>query len=283
MPENTSHASPVASPPDAGRRRNPVPDRTGYAVAAVGGVLLAITGAFGTGEAPLAVRLAYWLVVMLSGALIGTAVTAAVHGWGGLARTAVLEGAAIAVGIALPLTLLVCGASMAAFGLRGYSLVAIAYMFVLVLFVSCVMVAINYLLAAQRRAGMAEARLAPAAPLPVAAAVESFGRPRGASRFGERLPLALRGARLIAVASEDHYLRVYTDAGETLILLRLADAVAELADVPGAQTHRSWWVAQDAVTRVERSAGKATLYLTGGVVAPVSRSFLPLIAARGWR
>jgi LytTr DNA-binding domain len=280
MPEKTTRASPNAAA-NSGEAvpRNLVPQRTGYAVAAGGAILLAITGAFNTGEAPLALRLGYWLVVMLSGALIGSAVTAAVHGWGKLAGHAVAEGAVIAVCIALPLTLLVSGASMLAFGLRGFTLIGVAYMFVLVLFVSIIMVAINYLLAAQRRAGMAEAgALAPVTP----SIVTPVAPPRD-DRFRERLPLGLRSARLIAVASEDHYLRVYTDAGEAMILLRLADALAELAAVPGAQTHRSWWVARDAVTRVERGAGKATLHLTGGNLAPVSRSFLPVLAQQGWR
>ena len=42
---------------------------------------------------------------------------------------------------------------------------------------------------------------------------------------------------------EDHYVRVFTDAGESLILLRLSDAMAEVRDVPGLQIHRSHWVA----------------------------------------
>ncbi len=279
MPDNATRASPNA--------RVKVPDRTGYGVAAGVAVLLTITGAFDTGAAPLWLRLGYWLTVMLSGALIGTAVTDAVHRWGWLTALPLAEGALIAVGIALPLTLLVTGASMAAFGLRGFTLAGIGFMFVLVLAVSVIMVGINYLLAAQRRAGMAAAPAAmSAAHAPAAPAqreATTGDEADGTARFRERLPLHLRGARLIAVASEDHYLRVHTDAGEALILMRLADALAELAQVPGAQTHRSWWVAKDAVTAVDRGAGKATLTLAGGIQAPVSRSFLPVLAAQGWR
>ena len=51
-------------------------------------------------------------------------------------------------------------------------------------------------------------------------------------------------AELYAIESEDHYLRVHTSAGQELILMRLADAVRELAGVEGLQTHRSWWVAR---------------------------------------
>jgi hypothetical protein len=272
MPDIATRASPNA--------RVRVPDRTGFAVAAAAGVLLAITGAFDTGPAPLWLRLGYWLTVMLSGALIGTAVTDLVHRWGRLARLPLVEGALIAFAIAAPLTLLVSGASVVAFGLRGFSLVGMGYMFLLVLMVSCIMVAINYLLAAQRRAGMAAAT--PAIMAPADSPAPPVATDAG-SRFRARLPLHLRSAALRAVASEDHYLRVYTDAGEALILMRLADALAELEGVAGAQTHRSWWVAQGAVTAVERGAGKATLTLAGGVTAPVSRSFLPVLIAQGWR
>ncbi len=105
--------------------------------------------------------------------------------------------------------------------------------------------------------------------------------PPGA-RLRERLPPHLRASPVLAVASEDHYVRVYCAGGTALILLRLADAMADLADMPGAQTHRSWWVARDAVARVQRGAGKAELTLTDGTRAPVSRSFLPVIAAQRW-
>ena len=268
MHDMTTRASPNA--------RGLVPGRTGYAVAVGVGLLLAVTGAFETGPAPLWLRLIYWVTVMMSGALIGTAVTNAVHGWGRLATNHWLEGALIAVGIALPLTLLVSGATVIAFGLRGFNLLGVAYMFGAVLMVSLPMVAINYLLAAQRRAGMVDV-------LAEVAAFDAEPKTDPAARFRERLPVHLRSANLLAVASEDHYLRIYTDKGEALILMRLVDALAELSDVPGAQTHRSWWVAKTAVTSVERGAGKATLQLVNGRSAPVSRSFLPVLVQQGWR
>ena len=39
--------------------------------------------------------------------------------------------------------------------------------------------------------------------------------------------------------------------------MRLSDAVEELEGLEGAQTHRSWWVARDAVRGVERGDGRA--------------------------
>jgi DNA-binding LytR/AlgR family response regulator len=102
------------------------------------------------------------------------------------------------------------------------------------------------------------------------------------TRFIERLPLHLRGARLIAVQAEDHYLRVHTDRGSDLILMRLSDAVCELEGLEGAQTHRSWWVAKAAVRGASRGDGRATLELEGGLIAPVSRSYAGRLRETGW-
>ena len=54
------------------------------------------------------------------------------------------------------------------------------------------------------------------------------------AKFLDRIPLKLRGGELYAVQAEDHYLRLHTSKGSDLILLRLADAVAELEGIEGA-------------------------------------------------
>ncbi len=92
-------------------------------------------------------------------------------------------------------------------------------------------------------------------------------------KFLDRLPITYRAATLYAVSSEDHYLRIHTDRGEELILMRLSDALRELEAANGLQTHRSWWVAQEGVADVMRSNGKMSLQLKSGAIAPVSRSF----------
>ncbi|MDB5417012.1 MAG: response regulator of the LytR/AlgR family [Phenylobacterium sp.] len=101
-------------------------------------------------------------------------------------------------------------------------------------------------------------------------------------KFLERLPLKLRGAELWAVEAEDHYLRLHTSKGQDLILMRLSDAVAELEGIEGAQAHRSWWVARDAITDVRRADGRATLTLKDGGQVPVSRANARLLRERGW-
>ena len=97
--------------------------------------------------------------------------------------------------------------------------------------------------------------------------------------FLERLPAKYRGAALYAVSSEDHYLRVHTDRGEELILMRLSDAMRELEGADGLQTHRSWWVARDGVAEVARENGRQKIVLKSGVEAPVSRSFAAEVKA----
>jgi DNA-binding LytR/AlgR family response regulator len=101
-------------------------------------------------------------------------------------------------------------------------------------------------------------------------------------RFLERLPPKLRGAAIYAVSAEDHYLRLHTSKGSDLILMRLADAISELEGLEGAQTHRSWWVAKDAVESTRRDGDRVTLTLKGGVEAPVSRPNIKPLREAGW-
>ena len=62
------------------------------------------------------------------------------------------------------------------------------------------------------------------------------GADEGEAVFRARLPDGFRSADLWALEAEDHYLRVHSSAGTTLILMRLSDAVAALARLEGAQT-----------------------------------------------
>lgn len=89
----------------------------------------------------------------------------------------------------------------------------------------------------------------------------------------ERLPAKYRSAKLYAVSSEDHYLRVHTSLGEALILVRLADAVELLEGADRLQVHRSWWVAGAGIEDVVRSNVKLVLKLKSGGAALVSRTY----------
>lgn len=70
--------------------------------------------------------------------------------------------------------------------------------------------------------------------------------------------------------------------GSDLVLLRMSDALRELAGLDGTRTHRSWWVARAAVRDVAKGDGRATLTLEGGLKVPVSRGHAGALRAAGW-
>lgn len=104
----------------------------------------------------------------------------------------------------------------------------------------------------------------------------------GDSTIGGLLPPKLAGARLLALEAQDHYVRVHTDRGASLVLETFEIALAKVSHLDGARTHRSWWVARGAVNGIERGDGRATLTLSGGTQAPVSRRYARCLRSAGW-
>ncbi len=94
-----------------------------------------------------------------------------------------------------------------------------------------------------------------------------------------RLPHDKRG-RLIAMSATDHYVNIVTTQGSALVLMRLADAIAETGDT-GLQVHRSHWVAQDQVVKATRKGDRAVLTMSDKSEIPVSRSYMPAARAAG--
>jgi hypothetical protein len=90
--------------------------------------------------------------------------------------------------------------------------------------------------------------------------------------FLRRVPAQRQGA-LIAIKAEDHYLKVTTLCGESLIHYRLTDALNELPEGCGIRIHRSHWVAADAIAQVEPAGRNLRLRLVNGVDVPVSQSY----------
>ena len=97
------------------------------------------------------------------------------------------------------------------------------------------------------------------------------------SRFLDRLPRAV-GRDIIWLKMNDHYVDVVTTLGRCAILMRFADAIAELEGA-GVQIHRSYWVACSHVKGWERRNQRPLLRLTGGQTVPVSRTYLPDVRA----
>ncbi len=100
-------------------------------------------------------------------------------------------------------------------------------------------------------------------------------------RLWRRLSAGFRGP-ITALESEDHYVRVHGPEASELILLRLRDAIAEMDGSPGEQTHRSWWVAQEAVRSVSAAGRTREIVLPGGGRAPVARESVDRLTRTGF-
>lgn len=50
----------------------------------------------------------------------------------------------------------------------------------------------------------------------------------------------------------------------------------------GLRVHRGWWVAKDAVERIERMDRAAVVHLAGGLKVPVARSRMAALREAGW-
>lgn len=76
---------------------------------------------------------------------------------------------------------------------------------------------------------------------------------------------------IVALQSEDHYVRVHGRRGSELLLMRLRDAIAEMDGCCGEQVHRSWWVARGGFETVEADGRNRALKLLNGEKALVAR------------
>lgn len=106
-------------------------------------------------------------------------------------------------------------------------------------------------------------------------------KPEAMQAFAKRIPEPIQG-KLLALSSEDHYLRIYTNNGDALIHCSLKTAIAELPAQCGRQVHRSHWVAADAVQNAERRGNQWTLILNNHIQIPVSRQSAPELKKAGW-
>jgi len=100
------------------------------------------------------------------------------------------------------------------------------------------------------------------------------------TRLMERLPRGARGL-IQHLTAEDHYTRVTTSQGSSLVLLRFSDALQDMALTPGLQVHRSHWASYDAIDKAERRGDAGQLILTNGSNVPVSRGHMPKQRAKG--
>lgn len=229
------------------------------------GLTFAWFGVYGTGEIPFPGRVVYWTGLMALGVVSSIVVSPLVfEKWLPKAPTAI-QIAVVAAIISIPITLGLVVIEAADGGVEPLGWWGQQYVYVFV--ISALLTTAAWVI----ERFVEKPLTAPPAQ-------------RGAEppAFVERLPIRLRAAELYAIESEDHYLRVHTSAGQELILMRLADAVRELAGVEGLQTHRSWWVARQGLADVVRGDGRMVLKLKSGAEAPVSRTYAKTVRDAGW-
>lgn len=119
-------------------------------------------------------------------------------------------------------------------------------------------------------------------PLPDAVPTAAIGaHDPAAGRLGRRLPATFAGP-VLALQSEDHYVRVHGAEGNELLFMRLRDAIAEMDGALGQQVHRSWWVANDAITSVKADGRNRTITLRNGEQAPVARESVARLERSGF-
>ncbi|MBL8770686.1 MAG: LytTR family transcriptional regulator [Phenylobacterium sp.] len=227
------------------------------------GAVMAVLGPFGSSERSLPERLVYWQLCMVGGGVIGILIDAQVRrAWPGFWPRL--------LAVSALMTPLVTGlVALVNHWLVGMRLTPgnIAEPWFQVFVVSF--------------AAMCLRQLAWAEPPPPTVTTDA-PRTDPEAAFRQRLSAKRREAALLAVEAEDHYLRVHTDAGDELITARFRDALAELADARGFRTHRSWWVAADAIADVKWLRGRGQATLRCGLKVPISRSNAAPLRAAGW-
>ena len=235
------------------------------------GLLLAVLGPFGTFDARFAYRLIYWIALMLAGyALYKPIMAGALVAAARLHLPEMAGWAAAAILASLPMSVVVWWVGRMGLPLRWPDADRALLLYGNVLVIGG-LASLLLWYGQKRRSVTSE----PAVPEPA----PPITTPRPA--LLDRLPPGF-GPDIVALEMEDHYLRVHGAYGSELILLRMRDAVQEVAPLIGAQVHRSWWVARSAVRETHREGRGVRLVLTGGVEARVSRAMVPVLEAEGW-
>ena len=230
------------------------------------GWLMGFLGPFGSDRIPDADRYIYWMICMVGGGVIGITADELLSrrmasGWRRVAVVSVLMTPAVSL-LVLSTEHLLMGGRL---DWQGFARL-LWQVWPILLAVMAVRA-----LVWRRSPARVETRTIIAPPLPEAEAA-----------FRRRLSAKRRAARLIAIEAHDHYRKVHTDAGIELVALRFVDALGELGGAHGWRVHRSWWVAADAVEDVRWRRGVGELRLVGGLTAPASRTYGPVLKEAGW-
>jgi DNA-binding LytR/AlgR family response regulator len=237
------------------------------------GLLLGFAGPFGSYPAfPTATRYAFWLGLTAAGVV--AAIVAGTLPPVAKLRAGLIRIGAVALVSALPMTFVVAWTMSLVQPGRFYTPQQLLALF---WGVAAVQLLIVYATTATTQAAD-EAEAASRAPDLRDGETETVP-PAFPSALLSRLPPGI-GSDIIALETEDHYLRVHAAGRSALILMRMADAVALLDPELGAQVHRRWWVAEAAVLGVRMDGQKLSLCLIDNILVPVGRTFSGAVRAR---
>ena len=99
-------------------------------------------------------------------------------------------------------------------------------------------------------------------------------------RLARRLSPDFQGP-ILRISVRDHFVDVISATGAETIRMRFADAIDEMDTVAGYATHRSHWVAQEAIVASGRDGSKTILTLVNGDQVPVSRKYKSALEQAG--
>jgi hypothetical protein len=263
-PQLASNGEFADGAPLVAKRDSRAPDSVGLALVAYAALIVvaSLSGAFGTHQLAIGPRFAFWAALILWNAMKW-------HGWFALVRPRLGWPMAIAVG-ALLLNLPLPFETRLALGLRPVLTIEeflTTYLSALAIsWVSgaALTLAHRYFQAARPTASTKEAATRDVEPT----GIWSLG-------FDE--------SSLWAIEAEDHYVRLLlADGRAPLFTGRFGDALAQVSHLKGCRIHRGRWVADAAVTRLEREGRGWRAVLPDGRRLPISASHIGSIRERGW-
>lgn len=242
------------------------------------GLVLGLSGPFGTyGSMQPGPRLIYWLAIVFGSFGIGLLNARLIGGFPPLRKWGVLPAYGIAGIIGgLPVYLMIQLVNLA--GGRGlpdnWSMMLEIFAYCTAINV-CICVLLAWFHSVDAKEGDAKECDAREIDVEPHSQVQAAG-----PALMKRLPIELRG-QLSHLSMQDHYVEVVTDRGSKLVLMRLADAISEVATVPGIRIHRSHWVALAAVARTRRDGDRLFVEMKDGTILPISRSSASAARAAG--
>lgn len=233
--------------------------RLELAVAVGVGVFLGLLGPFGSYLAGSPhVRIAYWVGMVVSGSAVFGTAARFVAASGRRKLNMLPRLAAVTVILALPYAAFTMAIARSVWPATAQLSPLEWYAQVLVLAIPLVLMAT---LGLQRwtSAGRAPMRTKPSIPL-----------------------LGAHPPTILCLQMEDHYVRVHTTSGSSLVLATMSQAREALAGTRGLQVHRSWWVAEHAVAEATQHGRNLRLRLQNSLIVPVARSAVAEVRAAGW-